>query len=259
MIEILTRRCRPLKTTAKAPCPIKSLVLYSYSPTWTILLFEWESIMHFCLCTRSIAFSLPNILNWLLIRAQITIQANSLASNGWKSVDSLVIGNFSLAFALISGYCFTCTILWDLYTVWSHWLTIHIKWIFKLSSSHNCLSLFASISIVPYLFTISDVHYLLQINSQLSILHVEDETQRIFMVWNDLIGVLSKLSISFMIISCTTIWEMSFIRHNIMKWVVVIETKETTLVQSISHWTRKKLINSKQHNVTIGQRYRWHM
>lgn len=155
MSGILTRRCRPLKTTAKAPCPIKSLVLYSYSPTWTILLFEWESIMHFCLCTRTIAFSLPNILSWLLIRAQMTIQANRLASNGWKTVHFLNIRNLSLAFTLISGYYFTCTILWDLYTVWSHWLTLHIKWIFKLSSSHNCLFLFASISIVPYLFTIS--------------------------------------------------------------------------------------------------------
>lgn len=46
----LTRRWRPLKTTAKAPCPIKSLVLYSYSPTWTILLFGWESMIFSVVC-----------------------------------------------------------------------------------------------------------------------------------------------------------------------------------------------------------------
>lgn len=43
--NILTRRWRPLNTTANAPCPMRSRVLYSYSPTWTVLLFGCESIL----------------------------------------------------------------------------------------------------------------------------------------------------------------------------------------------------------------------
>lgn len=44
--RLITFRWRPLNTTANAPWPIRSRVLYSYSPTWTVLLFWCESIFN---------------------------------------------------------------------------------------------------------------------------------------------------------------------------------------------------------------------